>query len=319
MSSWAHGPVGYVLATEEHGVGQLLDHAELADRTGLGFLFVSDHFHPWSPVQGHSSNLWPLLGGMAMRTTRSVLVSAVTCPILRIHPTTLAQAAATVAHMSAGRFILGLGTGEFLNEHITGEPWPPHSERLARLEEATTHLRALLSGREVSIEGRFFSIDRAQLYDPAPDLPIYFAASGEKTAESACALADGLLCLGARQELVEAFNDPKRPRLAQLSVCWAASESDAEITAHRYFPEVAMPGTYFTCLATPREYQEAAREVSRQDVAASIVCGPDQARYIEAISECFEAGFDAVALHQIGPDQTGFLRFWKEKLSAHFS
>lgn len=301
------------MSGEEHSARDLVRFAALSEEIGFEFAFVSDHFHPWNFEQSHSSNIWPVLGAVAQRTRKIGLVSAVTCPILRLHPTTLAQQASTVYHLSQGRFVLGLGTGENLNEHITGELWPNFPERLARLSEAVEGVRLLLTGEEVDWRGDYFTIHKAQLFDAASGLQIFVASSGEKSATFARERADGLICLGARPELAKIFGEGK-PRLAQLSVCWAEDQTRAEETAHRYFPEVAMPGTTFAALTTPREFARAARSVRRDDVAAAVPCGPDPARYLEAMGDCFRAGFDAVALHQIGPDQEGFMEFWAREL-----
>jgi len=311
VQRWPYGRFGIVLATEEHSSAELVGIAEKAEAVGLGFAFVSDHFHPWNSAQGHSSNLWPLLGALAAKTDSLGLVSAVTCPIFRVHPTTLAQQAATVHHLSKGRFVLGLGTGEFLNEGIVGLGWPPFGERLGRLRESVALTRMLLRGSEVTEKGKYFQVERARLYDAAPELPIYYAASGPRTAQAAVEDADGLICLGARPELRV---ERTFPRIAQLSVCWAEDHQSAVATAHRYFPEVALPGTLFCQLQTPAGFEQAALQVQPRDVAAAIACGPDPEPYLQEIEACFEAGFEAVALHQIGPDQDGFLRFWERTI-----
>lgn len=316
-SDWPYGKYGIVLATEEQTPAKILRTAQQAETAGLGFAFVSDHFHPWNSQQGHSSNLWPLLGALAVQTQKLCLVSAVTCPLFRMHPTALAQAGCTVHHLSEGRFVLGLGTGEFLNEMVVGQSWPDYPERLERLEEVVSLLRALLTGNEVTRQGKFYSVERATLYDSVPGLPLFIAASGRRTAASAGAFADGLICLGAREELAQVFEGAGlsgKPKMTQLSVCWGEDHEEAVRTAHRVFPEVALPGVLFSKLGTPREYEEAARDVAPADVAASIVCGPEPEPYLREIRGCFEAGFDAVALHQIGPDQSGFLNFWQTSL-----
>jgi G6PDH family F420-dependent oxidoreductase len=314
---WPYGKYGVVLATEEHTPAKIIRTAQRAETAGLGFAFVSDHFHPWNSQQGHSSNIWPLLGALAMQTRTIGLVSAVTCPLFRIHPTALAQSGCTVHHLSEGRFVLGLGTGEFLNEVVVGQSWPDYQERLERLEEVVSLLRALLNGEEVTRRGEFYSVERATLHDSVPDLPIFFAASGCRTAASAGNYADGLICMGAREELARLFDGTSvcgRPKVTQLSVCWAEEHDEAVRTAHRVFPEVALPGVLFSKLGTPREYEEVARQVTPADVEASIVCGAEVEPYLSEIRGCFEAGFDAVALHQIGPDQSGFLEFWETSL-----
>lgn len=313
MGVWHHGRLGFVLASEEHSATHLVELGRLAEDTGFGFLFLSDHFHPWNLAQGHSSNIWPVLGALAQQTSKIALVSAVTSPILRIHPTTLAQAASTVSNLSAGRFILGLGTGEALNEEVVGEGFPPFPERLSRLKESVEMLRELLSGAEVTVEGRYFKIERATLFDAVPELPVYLAASGPKSADLVSDFGDGLICLGCRPELARSVCQSK-PRVTQVSVCWDTDLERAKYNAHRYFPEVALPGTTFARLSTPAEFSEATRSVSRDDVAAAVVCGPDPESYKREIQQCLDAGFDAVALHQIGPEQAGFLEFCAREL-----
>lgn len=316
--NWTYGRVGYVLATEEHPARDLVRYGALAEEAGLGFLFVSDHFHPWNFEQGHSSNVWPVLGALSQSTSRVGLVSAVTCPIQRIHPTTLAQAASTLHHLSEGRFVLGLGTGEALNEAVVGEGFPAFPERLERLTEAVSHLRALLTGREVDLSGEYFTTQRAQLFDAVEDLPILCAAGGARSAKLAGELADGVITLGCRPELTESLPS-SHVCLAQLSVCWAPELQQAVQTAHRVFPEVAMEGDLFTRLSHPADYREAARGVTVDDVRASIVCGPDPAPYLQELRLCLEAGYDGVALHQIGPCQTEFLDFLKGEILPVFS
>jgi G6PDH family F420-dependent oxidoreductase len=313
-------PVGYVLAGEEHAATDLVRHGVKAEEVGFSFLFVSDHFHPWNRQQGHGSAVWPVLGSLATSTSKALLVNAVTCPILRFHVTTLAQAAATVQLLSGGRFVLGLGTGENLNEHVVGEGWPAFAERLERLEEAVGMLRELLRGEEVTHKGKYFSVDRAQLFDATPDLPIALAASGPQAAALAGRLGDGLICLGDDADSLRGFGEAggsDKPRLTQISVCWGADEAEAERTAHRLWPLVALDGNRFAALATPAEVEEACASVSVDEVAAAIVCGPDPARYREEIDRCLEAGFDGVALHQIGPNQDGFFDFWRRELSDY--
>lgn len=302
--------LGIVLAGEDHTASRLVEHAQEAEDAGFRFAFVSDHFHPWNNRQGHSSYLWSVLGAIAAQTKTLRLFSAVTCPILRVHPTTLAHAAATVSNLSNGRFVLGLGTGENLNEHIVGEGWPPYAQRRARLKEAVAILRMLLQGEEVTHQGEFFQVQRARLYDPPKELPIYLAASGPKSARLAQEIADGMIGLGA--ELGAQFQGPK---VTQLSVCWDPDLRRGQALAHQLWPEVALEGSLFTELETPADFEKATGAISQEDVAAAIVCGPEPQEYREAIKECLEAGFEGVALHQIGPNQSGFYRFCQENLA----
>ena len=314
-------PVGYVLAGEEHAAAALVRHGVAAEKAGFGFLFVSDHFHPWLQEQGHSPAVWPVLGALAQSTEKIELVSAVCCPVLRWHPTTLAQSAATVWSLSGGRFTLGLGTGELLNEHVTGLEFPPYIERAERLLEAVEQIRRLLTGQEVTSRGRYFTTHRAQLFDPAPELPIAIAASGPRSARMAGQIGDGLIGLSDDRDVVETFETSGgqgKPKRTQISVCWGADQLEAERLAHRLWPVVALEGTRFAGLRTPAEVKSACSEVTLEDVAAAIVCGPDPERYHEMIRSCREAGYDEVALHQIGPDQSGFFEFWKRELLPRY-
>ena len=284
-----------------------------AEKHGFDSLFLSDHFHPWNLKQGHSSHIWSVLGALAQSTQNLHLYTGVTCPLFRMHPSTLAQAASTIFHLSGSRFSLGLGTGEWLNEHIVLEDWPPHHERLSRLKECIEILRTILGGGEVCHCGGFYSVDRTQLFDAAPELEILIAASGPNTARLAAQMADGLICLGPRESLRKEFGHSKNT-WAQVSVCYAKSRAEGAKTAHHYFPEVALEGELFTQLATPREFQEATASVSVEDVGASIVCGPELSDYLSLIEDCQKAGFEGIAFHQIGSEQSEFLRFFEERI-----
>lgn len=311
-----------MLAGEEHPADALVRHGTSAEQAGFSFLFVSDHFHPWNRQQGHGSSVWPVLGSLCCSTTRALLISAVTCPILRFHITTLAQAASTVQTLCKGRFVLGLGTGENLNEHVAGEGWPAFSERLERLEEAVELMRDLFSGREVTRRGKYFAVERAQLFDAPEHLPMALAASGPKAANLAGRLGDALISLGDDEAAVQGFEQAGgqgKPKLTQISVCWAQDEAEARRTAHRLWPVVALEGREFAQLETPDDFERACLAVSEDDVAAAIVCGPDPLRYRQAIDSCLAAGFDGVALHQIGRDQEAFFRFWQDQLRGHYS
>jgi coenzyme F420-dependent glucose-6-phosphate dehydrogenase len=314
-------PVGYVLAGEEHPAPDLIRYGTRAEEVGFSFLFVSDHFHPWNHQQGHASSVWPVLGSLCSNTSRALLISAVTCPILRFHMTTLAQAAATVQTLSEGRFVLGLGTGENLNEHIAGRGWPGFSERLDRLEEAVEFLRHLLTGEEVSRKGRYFTVERAQLFNAPASMPVALAASGPRAAATAGRLGDALISLGDDPSTVEQFltaGGQGKPKWTQISVCWANDLAEARRTAHRLWPVVALDDKLFAHLETPADFEKACAPITEEDVAAAIVCGPDPLRYRAAINACLAAGFDGVALHQIGPDQEGFFDFWQRELKPYY-
>jgi coenzyme F420-dependent glucose-6-phosphate dehydrogenase len=311
--------LGYALSSEEHGPRQLVDHAVAAEAAGFGFAFISDHYHPWIDAQGHSPFVWSVIGGIAVRTTRLRLGTGVTCPSVRIHPAVIAQAAATAAVMMEGRFILGVGTGERLNEHILGDHWPSDADiRLRMLEESVDVMRRLWEGGYQSYEGEFFSVENARIYDlPERAVPVYVAASGEKAAELASEIGDGLIATAPQRELIElmaAGDRGDRPGVGQMTVCWAADEAAARRTALEWWPTAAIRGEASQELPLPRQFEQLAQMVTEDQVAESVVCGPDPARHLEKIRAYADAGFSHVYVHQVGPDQDGFLRFYEREI-----
>jgi G6PDH family F420-dependent oxidoreductase len=198
--------IGFALSSEEHGGRELVRQAIAAERAGFDFVGISDHYHPWIDNQGQSPFVWSVLGAIASATERVQAGTMVTCPIMRVHPAVIAQAAATVAELMPGRFFLGLGSGENLNEHIVGQGWPPAHLRIAMLEEATDIIRRLWADGNVSYEGDYFTVDNARVYTLPESLPpIYMAASGPVAASLAGRAGDGLISTSANRELVEAF------------------------------------------------------------------------------------------------------------------
>jgi G6PDH family F420-dependent oxidoreductase len=313
--------LGYKLSSEEFGPRDLVRFARLAEESGFRFAVVSDHFHPWTDAQGHSPFVWTVLGGLAEATSRLVIGTGVTCPTIRTHPAIVAQAAATAAVMLQGRFFLGVGTGENLNEHVVGARWPSAGVRRAMLEEAVTVIRQLWRGGYQEHHGRFFTVEGARLYTrPETPPPIMVAATGRSSAALAGRIGDGLVSVEASRELVERFETAGghgKPRYAEISVCWAKDEASARRTAHRQWPVAAMIGPLATELAVPAHFEAAARLVTEDAVADAVVCGPDPARHLERIRQYAEAGFDHLFVHQIGPDQEGFLRFYAREIVPH--
>ena len=309
-------PLGYVLCCEEHAPATLVKNARLAEEAGFSFAFVSDHFHPWNRAQGHSGYVWSILGAIAQATSHLEFGPAVTCPLFRSHPAVVAQAAATTACLAPGRLFLGLGTGELLNEGILGEPWPPHPVRLQMLEDALAIISGLFEGEEFDFEGRHFKVARAQLYDrPESVPPIMIAASGPRTAGFAAARGYGLIALGP--EVLPSFRG-SGPRYGQLSVSWAPTQEEGARLAHRLWPVLALEGERYTTLQTPAEVEKACTHIQQQDLAASINCGPDPEPLIATIGAWLEAGFDRVAVHQVGPQQEAFINFFREQVLTHF-
>jgi len=310
--------LGYALSSEEHSPNQLVRFAAQAEAAGFTFALISDHFHPWTNQQGNSPFVWSVIGGIAQATERLRLGTGVTCPTIRIHPAIIAQAAATCAAMMPGRFFLGVGTGENLNEHVLGDPWPALDTRQAMLDEAIEIIRLLWQGSTRSFDGQFYTVQNARLYTLPDELPpIYMAASGPESATLAGAIADGLISTSPSRKVVHAFrasDGESRPTYGQLTVCWAEDEAQARQTAYKWWPTAALGGELGQELPLPAHFEQAARLVSESDVAEAIVCGPDPERHLERIREFEAAGFDHVYIHQVGPDQEGFFRFYESEI-----
>ena len=312
---------GYSLSSEEHGPLDLVRNAARAEEAGFSFALISDHYHPWIDRQGHSPFVWSVLGAIAVSTELLRVGTGVTCPIMRTHPSIIAHAAATAATMMPGRFFLGLGAGENLNEHILGEHWPPPAVRLEMLEEAIQVIRTLWEGGSKSHRGRYYTVEQARIYDlPEDPTPIVLAAGGRSSTEMAARIGDGLIATKPDGDQVKQFTDAGgagKFRYAQLTVCWADSEEHAERTAHEWWPNTAF-GALSVELPLPAHFEEAAETVTQEDVAKLLVCGPDPERHIAKIKEYLEAGYDHVYFHQVGPDQEGFIRFYENEVLPEF-
>ena len=246
------------------------------------------------------------------------LGTGVTCPIRRIHPAIVAQAAATAATLMPGRFFLGVGAGENLNEHIYGDPWPEGAVRLEMLEEAIEVIRLLWQGGEQSHRGAYFTVEQARLYTlPAEPPELYVAADGKEVAELAGRVGDGLIGVTPEAELIDQFASSggrRKPRYGQATVCYAGGEDEARRIAHEWWPTSGLKGSLSWEIKTPALFEQAVKTVREEDVAESIVCGPDRDRHIEKIRAFVDAGYDHVYVHQVGPDQVGFFRFYEEEV-----
>lgn len=314
--------IGYALSSEEHTPADLVRHASLAEEAGFPFALISDHYHPWIDRQGHSPFVWSVIGGIATATEQLQLGTGVTCPTIRIHPAVIAQAAATSAAMMPGRFFLGVGSGENLNEHITGQRWPEADVRQDMLEEAVAVMRLLWQGGTQSHHGAYFTVENARLYTlPLEPVPVMVAASGTKAAELAGRIGDGLISTAPSKETVDAFSKSggKGPRYGQLTVCWAPDEARAVQTAHEIWPNSALPGELGQELPTPAHFEQATQLVTPEKVKEEVVVGPDASQYLAKIDEFIKAGFDHVYLHQIGPDQEGFIRFCRQEILPQYA
>jgi coenzyme F420-dependent glucose-6-phosphate dehydrogenase len=310
--------IGYTLSSEEQKPGDLVKQAARAEEIGFSFASVSDHFHPWIDQQGSSPFVWGVLGAISQVTERLELITGVTCPTTRIHPAIIAQAAATAASLLPGRFSLGVGSGENLNEHILGDRWPSVPIRQERLEEAVEVIRLLWEGGLKSHRGRHYNVENARIYSLPEELPpILIAVAGEQSVDLAARVGDGIVGTAPVAESVDQFRSrggEGKPTYGQLHVCWAESEEEAKATALKWWPNAALPGNLFIELPLPSNFEEAAELVSEDDIAEEVPCGPDPEKHLEAIREYIDAGYDHVYVHQVGPDQEGFFDFYESKV-----
>lgn len=314
--------VGYALSSEEHDPMELVANAARAEDAGFDFCSISDHFHPWVSAQGESPFVWSTLGGIAAETDEIDVGVGVTCPTIRIHPVNVAHAVATVDEMFGDRFTFGVGTGENLNEHVTGERWPEHDVRLEMLEEAMEVMRKLWTGETTSHHGEHYTVENARLYTVPDEQPTTVASAfGPQTAEWAADHGDGLWCSGPQGEVVDAYEDAggDGPMLTQMHVCCAESEDEAIDTVHEYWPNGSLPGELAQVLPTPAHFEQAAEMVEREDVAESgTTTEQDAQAHIDSIQEAIDAGYDHVYVHQIGPEQERMLEFYEAEVLPSF-
>jgi len=318
MPQTRHIQIGYKLTSEEFSARDLVRFARAAEEHGFSFASISDHYHPWTDRQGQSPFVWAVLGGIAQVTSKLVFGTGVTCPSFRIHPAIIAQAAATAASMLPGRFFLGVGTGENLNEHILGQGWPEIEVRQERLAEALQIIRALWQGGQQSYRGKYFAVENARIYSLPYQLPpIMIAAAGPKSAEVAGKLGDGLIATEPDQELAKKFREKagqQKPCYGEVHVCFDPDERKAQQLAHEIWPVAGLPGQLFSELPLPSLFQKASELVSVEQVARLIPCGPDPEKHLNAIREYVKAGFDHIFIHQIGSGQEQFMNFYAREI-----
>lgn len=314
--------IGYALSSEEHNPNDLVQHAHLAEEAGFSFALISDHYHPWVTRQGNSPFVWTVIGGIAQATQRLRLGTGVTCPLMRYHPAIVAQAAATAGAMMQGRFFLGVGSGENLNEHILGQHWPTVDVRLEMLEEAVEIIRLLWKGGEKSYRGMYYTVEKAQLFTlPERPVPLYVAASGPVASEIAGRIGDGLISTSPKSKVIDEFKQAGgagKPRYGQLTVCWAGTDAEAKRIAYEWWPEAGINGQMLSSdMPTPAHFDALVKNVKEEDVAKSVTCSADPQKHIEAIKKYTNNGFDHVYVHQVGPDQEGFIRFYQREVLPH--
>lgn len=307
---------GYFLSSEEHGPTAMLDFARQAEAAGFEDLLISDHYHPWTERQGQSPFVWSVIGAIAAATDLSV-TTGVTCPTVRVHPAVVAQAAATSSLLLGGRFVLGVGSGERLNEHITGQHWPPAPRRLEMLEEAVAIMRELWRGEAVTHYGTHYSVEGARIYScPSEPPKVYVSGFGPKATELAARIGDGYVNVEPDGDAVRRYRDAggTGPAIAGVKVCYGTDEAAARKLAHDVWASSGVPGELNQELPMPAHFEQAAEQVDEDAVAAKIPCGPDPERHAEVLRSYIEAGFDEVYVSQIGDDQGGFLRFFFDEV-----
>jgi G6PDH family F420-dependent oxidoreductase len=310
---------GYTLMTEQSGPRQIVEYAGAAERAGFDFEVMSDHYFPWLDEQGHAGYAWSMMGAVTQVTERVELMTYVTCPIIRYHPAVVAQKAATIGLLSDNRFTLGLGAGENLNEHVTGQGWPPVNVRHEMLDEAVDIIAALFDGGYVSFSGTHYRVDSARIWDlPEQRVPVGIAVSGEQSIRSFAPMADAMIAVEPDSDLVQSWDEvnPKAERkIAQVPVCWDPDRDEAVRRAHAQFRWFAGGWKVNAELPGPAGFAGATQFVRPEDVASSIPCGPDVEPIVETVSAFRQAGFSDVALVQIGDErQRDFLRFAESDL-----
>jgi coenzyme F420-dependent glucose-6-phosphate dehydrogenase len=315
--------IGYALTSELHSANEMVRHARQAEEAGFTFAMISDHFHPFFNRHGESPFVWSVIGAIAHTTQRLKIGSGVTCPLIRYHPSIIAQAAATCETMMPGRFFLGVGTGANLNEHVLGSAWPAPAVRVEMLAEAIELIRLLWQGGQQNYRGKYYTLDQARLYSlPEKPPPLIVAASGKVMARLAARMGDGLVGLAPDKALVDTYlaaaDGKNLPRYAQMAVCWAKDEAEARRTALEWWPLGLIPGQVIPELPLPAHYEALGSQFTQKDIVRSVVCGPDPDLHRAKIQEFIDAGFTHIYIHQVGPDQEGFFNFYQEKILSQF-
>ena len=310
--------LGYALSSEEFSPEKLVDYAQAAELAGFKFALISDHFHPWINEQGNSPFVWCVIGAISQVTNQLNLGTGVTCPLMRISPAIVAQAAATAAVMMPDRFFLGLGTGENLNEHISGFHWPPASQRLEMLEEAIAVIRMLWEGGWQSHYGKYYTVEQARIFTlPDNPPPIVIAAGKARSAEMAGRIGDGMVSTAPERDLIKQFEQAGgkgKPRYGQLTVCYAPGDDEAARTVRKCCPNAGFGAPLTTDLPLPTHFEKTLELIEPSKITEDVILGPEPQRHIDAINKFVDAGFDHVYVHQIGPKQEQFLQFYSEKV-----
>jgi G6PDH family F420-dependent oxidoreductase len=311
--------VGYFLACEEFGPRELIDQARRAEQAGFHALWISDHYHPWNDEQGHSPFVWSVIGALAEATSLPV-TTGVTCPTVRIHPAVIAQAAATSGILHQGRFQLGVGSGEALNEHILGDRWPEADVRLEMLEEAVEVIRLLWRGGQQSHHGRHYTVENARVYDlPDEPPPVLVSGFGPKAIRLAAKIGDGFCTTSPDKDAIELYRAEggTGPVHAGTKVCFMDDEQEAMETVLRLWPNEGLPGELAQVLPTPAHFEQACELVTAEHIASPV--GPDLDKHIASLQQYANAGVDELFVQQIGPEQDAFFTKWADEVLPRFT
>ncbi len=312
--------IGYSLMTEQRSPADIVADARLAEDAGFDFATISDHFHPWVEAQGHAGYVWSMLGAISQATKRLPVTTYVTVPTIRYHPAIVAQKAATMGTLMPGRFRLGLGSGENLNEHVIGQGFPPTDIRQDMLEEAIAIIRELWTGERVTFHGDFFDVDRARIFDlPSEPIPIGVAAGGTQSAELAGETGDFLISTSPKAEIIEAYaqaGGDAQTVVGQMNVCWGTDERAARKLALELNGWSVAGWLVQSELVDMKSFQEVADQATEDQIVASMPCGPDLDKIVESVKKYVDAGYTEVAITQVGPDQAGFCKIFSDELEA---
>jgi G6PDH family F420-dependent oxidoreductase len=313
--------VGYFLSCEEYSPDELLAQARAAERAGFASLWISDHFHPWNDNQGHSPFVWSVIGAISQACDLPV-TTAVTCPTVRVHPAIIAQAAATSAVMLGGRFVLGVGTGEALNEHILGDPWPSEEIRLEQLEEAVGLIRRLWEGGFVTEYGTHYDVDHARIYTlPDRPPPIHVSGFGPKATDLAARIGDGYISTMPDADLVTRFKDGSGGKTAGAGakVAYAATEDEGVEIAHRLWANAGLPGELAQVLPSPRHFEQASQLVTEDMTRSSVVAGNDVGAHLRQLETYRDAGYDELHVANMGPHHQEMIEFYGREVLPAFA
>jgi G6PDH family F420-dependent oxidoreductase len=314
--------IGYFLSCEEYPPQQLLEQARLARAAGLDRLWISDHFHPWIDEQGQSAFVWSVIGALSEAVPGMHVTTGVTCPTVRIHPAIIAQAAATSAVLLEGRFSLGVGSGEALNEHILGDAWPEADVRLEMLEEAIDVMRGLWEGGQFSHYGLHYQVENARIYT-LPERPpdILVSGFGPKAVDLAARVGDGYCAVMPEKDFVDRFRSGGGGnKLVQggTKVCYGPDADECVKTVHRLWPNEGLPGELAQILPQPAHFEQAASLVTEDMIRESVPCGPDVDALVQTFQEFADAGFDELYVQQIGDRQAEFFEVLQQEILPRF-